>query len=184
MAKKRTAALEREIREALSRVPKKSLKSRAELDAEIDTALAAMGLPAERYEVARALGYQYPKRPPSKPKSLTSVNLFALKEMTLDHGPTFPARVEAVHVNHLKHALALGYLEPTSHNQVRLTPEGREIVADAIIKDIERLSNYAPTVSTLVLAEKRAEVLAREQAKHQAKLARLERGLAQLQAGA
>ncbi len=180
MAKKRSAQLDQEIREALSRVPKRpGIKTREQLDAEIDLVLAG-GLPAERHEVARALGFRYPKRPPSKPKSLTGTNLFALAEMVIEHGPEFPSRVHAVHHHHLKRALDLGYLEPASSSTVRLTPAGREVVGDAIVSDIERESRHQPRENTLVSPEKRTEVLERERAAHRAKLDRLERALARL----
>lgn len=141
MAKRRSAELDREIREALARIPRKpSLRTRAELDTEIDAILAG-GLPAERHEIARALGFVYPKRVPSKPKSLTGVNLFVLTEMVVNHGPTFPGRVQAVDAPHLKRALALGFIEPAGSGSVRLTPGGREVVADELVAEISRVSD-------------------------------------------
>lgn len=179
MAKKRSAQLDQEVREALAKIPRKPLKTREQLDAEIDAVLAG-GLAAERHEVAEALGFRYPKRAPSKPKSLTGTNLFALTEMVLEHGPEFPSRMHAVHHPHLKRALDLGYIEPASASTVKLTPAGREVVADQIVKDIDRVSRYTPQVSPIVRPELRDEVLARERAKHQAELDKLERAIAKL----
>ena len=179
MAKKRSAQLEQEIREALARIPRKpGLKTREQLDAEIDAVLEG-GLAAERYEVAQALGFRYPKKPTSKPKSLTSVNLFALSNMVIEHGPTFPARMEAVHRPHIKRAVDLGYAEMVN-GSIRLTAAGREIVADDIIQDIAREERYQPRENTLAAPELRAELLERDRAVHQQKIGKLERALAKL----
>lgn len=180
MAKKRTAQLDQEIREALARIPKKpGLKTREQLDAEID-AILAQGLPAERYEIAKALGFRYPKRPPSKPKSLTSVNLFALANMVIEHGgPTFPARLAAVDRPHIKRAIDLGYAELVN-GSIRLTEAGREVVADDIVQDIERAEQHPPRENTLARPELRAEILDRDRAVHQQKIDKLERALAKL----
>jgi hypothetical protein len=180
MAKKRTAQLDQEIREALAKIPKQpSLKTREQLDAEIDTILAG-GLPAERHEVARALGFQYPKRPPPKKMTLTGVNLFALKKLVLEHGPVFPSRLDAVDAPHIKRTMQLGFVEPKSGVSLQLTEAGREIVADAIIGDIERESKYTPRMSELVRPDLREQVLEREKAAHQSKIDQLERVLAKL----
>ena len=179
MAKKRTAQLDQEIREALAQIPRKpSLKTRDQLDAEIDAILAG-GLPAERYEVAQALGFRYPKKAPPKKMSLTGVNLFALTQMVIDHGPTFPQRMAAVDAPHIKRTLALGLVEPMNGN-LRLTEAGRELVEREIEKSLARESSYTPQVSSVVKAELRDEVLAREQAKHRAKIEKLERALARI----
>lgn len=130
MAKKRSAELEREIREALAQIPKKpSLKSRQELDAEIDEILAG-GLPAERYEVAHALGFQYPKRPPPKKMTITDINISALVDAVLEGGgrATFSNRLPAVRYPHVKRAMAGGLVEVSSPTTLTLTPEGREVV--------------------------------------------------------
>lgn len=180
MGKKRTAQLDQEIREALAKISKQpSLKTREQLDAEIDTILAG-GLPAERYEVARALGFQYPKRPPPKKMTITGVNLFALKQLVLEHGPVFPKRLPAVDAPHIKRTMQLGLVEPKNSSSLQLTETGREMVADAIISDIERESKYTPRVSDLVRPDLREQVMDRERAAHQSKIDRLERALAQL----
>jgi hypothetical protein len=179
MAKKRSAQLDAEIRDAIARIPRKpGLKTRADLDAEIDTILA-QGLPAERYEIAKALGFQYPKRPQAKPKSLTSVNLFALTNMVIEHGPTFPARMYAVDRPHIKRAIDLGYAESVN-GSIRLTEAGREVVADAIVHDIAREEQHPPRENTLARPELRAEILDRDRAVHQQKIDKLERALAKL----
>ena len=181
MAKKRTAQLDQEIREALARIPRKpGLKTRAQLDAEIDTILAG-GLPAERFEVAQALGFRYPKKAPPKKMTLTGTNLFALTQMVIKHGPAFPSRMDAVDAPHIKRTLALGLIEPTN-GTLRLTEAGRALVAREIEKDLARESSYTPRVSSLVKPELRDEVTAREQAKHRAKVETLERTLARLRA--
>lgn len=179
MAKKRTVQIEAEIRDALSKVPKKpGLKTRAELDDEIDAVLA-QGLPAERYEVARALGFVYPRKAPPKTMKLTGVNIFALTQMVIDHGPVFPGRVDAVHAPHIKRTIALGLVEP-SGSMLRLTQAGRELVTREIEKDLARESRHEPRVESYVRADLRDDVLARERAKHQDKIDRLQSTLAKL----
>lgn len=181
MPKKRSAQLDQEIREALSRIPKKpGLKTREQLDAEIDAILAG-GLGAERYEVARALGFQYPKKPPPKKMTLTGVNLFALTEMVVEHGgPEFPNRVERVSLSHIKRTIALGLVEPTSSGTLRLTVTGRDLVKRELEKNLAREERYVPSVSSMVKPELRDEVLARETARHQTKIDKLQRALASL----
>lgn len=177
---KRSAQIDQEIREALAKIPKKpSLKTRAQLDAEIDAILAG-GLPAERYEVAGALGFRYPKKAPPKKMTLTGVNLFALKEMVVGHGgPVFPNRMDATHVPHIKRTIALGLVEPTG-SQLRLTETGRDLVRREIEQDLDRASRYQPNVGSMVKPELRDEVLAREREKHQTRLEQLRRALAKL----
>jgi len=117
-----------------------------------------------------------------KPTFVTGTNLFALKEMVVKHGgPEFPSRVEAVDAPHLKRCLAAGLIEVVG-NRARLTPAGRVAVADAIISDIERKSKYQPRENTFVPADKRAELLAKDVAKHEAELRKLENALATLNA--
>jgi hypothetical protein len=179
MAKKRSAQLDQEIREALARIPRKpGLKTREQLDAEIDAVIAG-GLPAERYEVAQALGFRYPKKAPPKKMTLTGTNLFALKEMIIEHGPVFPSRMAAVHAPHIQRTLALGLVEP-KNGSLRLTDAGRDLVEREIEKDLARESSYTPQISTLVKPELRDEVLAREQGKQRAKIEKLERAIASL----
>ena len=180
MAKKRSTQLDQEIREVLARIPKKpGLKTREQLDAEID-ALLAGGLPAERYEVAHALGFQYPKKPPPKTMTLTGTNLFALTQMVIEHGPAFPSRMDAVDAPHIKRTLALGLIEAKNGGTLRLTETGRELVEREIENNLARESSYTPRVSALVKPELRDEVLAREQGQHRAKVEKLERALAKL----
>ena len=179
MVKKRTAQLDQEIREALGRIPKKlGLKTREQLDTEIDAILAG-GLPAERYEVAQALGFRYPKKAPPKKMTLTGTNLFALTQMVIEHGPAFPSRMAAVDAPHIKRTLALGLIEPKG-GTLHLTEAGRALVEREIEKNLARESSYTPRVSTLVKPELRDEVLAREQGQHRAKVEKLERALARL----
>jgi len=176
---KRTTQLDQEIREALARIQSKpSIKTRQQLDAEIDAILAS-GLPAERHEVARALGFRYPKKAPPKTMKLTGTNLFALKEMVVEHGPVFPSRMATVDAPHIKRTIALGLIEPTN-GSLRLTEAGRELVRTEIEKNIERETRHEPSVSPIVRPELRDEVLARERAKHQTKLERLRRALGKL----
>ena len=179
MAKKRTTQLDQEIREALGRIPKKpGLKTREQLDTEIDAILAG-GLPAERYEVAGALGFRYPKKAPPKKMTLTGTNLFALTQMVIEHGPEFPNRMPAVDLPHIKRTLALGLIE-AKNGTLRLTETGREMVEREIEKDLARESSYTPRVSSLVKPELRDEVMERERAQHRAKLEKLERALSRL----
>jgi hypothetical protein len=181
MAKKRSVQLDQEIREALSRIPRQpGLKTREQLDAEIDQILAA-GLPAERYEVAQALGFRYPKKAPPKKMTLTGVNLFALTEMVVEYGgPEFPNRIDRVSIPHIKRTIALGLVEPTSAGTLRLTNTGRDLVKRELEKNLAREERYVPSVGPMVKAELRGEVLARETARHQAKIAKLQRALASL----
>jgi hypothetical protein len=109
-----------------------------------------------------------------KPTYVTGTNLFALKEMVLEYGgPAFPSRVPAVHAPHLKRTVAAGLVEVVG-NTARLTSTGREAVADSLVNDIERERKWQPRENTFVPLEKRAEVLARDVAAHEAKIARLE----------
>lgn len=181
MTKKRSAQLDQEIREALAQIPKQPhLKTREQLDAEIDAILAS-GLGAERYEVARALGFQYPKKPPPKKMTLTGVNLSALTEVVVEHGsPEFPNRIERVHVPHIKRTIALGLVEPTSAGTLRLTDTGRDLVKRELEKDLAREERHVPSVGSMVKPELRGEVLARETARYRAKIDRLARALAAL----
>ena len=139
MPKKRTVQLDQEIREALARIPKKpGLKTREQLDAEID-ALLAGGLPAERYEVAGALGFQYPKRPPPKKMTITDTNIFALSELVLNAGgkTTFSNRMHATEYPHIKRTLAAGLVEASSPTTLTLTSAGRAAVLRRLRRDYE-----------------------------------------------
>ena len=139
MAKKRSAQLDQEIREALARIPKKlGLKTREQLDAEIDEILAG-GLPAERYEVASALGFRYPKKAPPKKMTLTDTNIFALSELVLNAGgkSSFSHRVHATEYPHIKRTLAAGLVEASSPTTLTLTAEGRAVVLRRLRRDYE-----------------------------------------------
>ncbi len=140
MAKKRSAQLDQEIREALAGISKKpGIKTREQLDAEIDAILAG-GLPAERYEIAQALGFRYPKRPPPKKMTLTGTNVFALAELVLDAGgrSTFPNRMHRGTLQHIKRTATAGLVEMSSPTTLTLTPEGREVVLRELRDSYER----------------------------------------------
>ena len=180
MPRTRSAQLDQEIREALARIPKNpGIKTREQLDAEIDAVLAG-GLPAERHEVARALGFRYPKKAPPKTMTLTGTNLFALKQQVIDHGPVFSSRLAAVDAPHIKRTLALGLVEPARAGMLQLTDAGRDLVRREIEKDLGRVSSREIRVSPSVLPDLRDEVLAREHAQRQAEIDKLERALAKL----
>jgi hypothetical protein len=77
MAKRRSAELDKEIREALARIPKTSrIRTREQIDA-----ILTGGLPAERHEIAGARRFSYPKKSPPKTMKLAGTNLFALTKM-------------------------------------------------------------------------------------------------------
>lgn len=180
MAKRRSTELDEEIRAALAQIPRKpGIKTRAQLDAEIDAILAG-GLPAERHEVAGALGFRYPKKSPPKTMTLTGTNLFALTKMVVERGPEFPSRVPAVDHPHIKRTLALGLVEAKDGGTLRLTETGRELVEREIEKDLARVRGREPSVSSLVRPELREEVLAKERAKRHAEIDKLEHALATL----
>lgn len=114
------------------------------------------------------------------PTFVTSINLSALKDLVLLHGgPTFPSRVPAVDAPHLRRTVDAGLVEVTG-NSAKLTQDGCARVADLIVADIARESGWSPRENTFVPAEKRAEILARDVAAHQAKIARMEAVLAKL----
>jgi len=143
MAKKRSSQLDQEIREALARIPKKpGLKTREQLDAEIDAILAG-GLPAERYEVARALGFQYPKKPPPKKMTVTDLNVSALADQVVEGGghATFSNRIHAVHRPHIRRTMQGGLVEVSSPTTLTLTPAGREAVLQRLRQDYARTSD-------------------------------------------
>lgn len=135
---KRSAELDREIRESLSRIPKKpGLKTREQLDAEIN-AILGEGSQAERHEIARALGYAYPKRPPPKKTTVTDLNIFALAELVLaaDGRSTFSNRMPATDLPHIKRTLAGGLVEISSSTTLTLTPTGRAAVLRHLRRDL------------------------------------------------
>ncbi len=141
MAKKRSEQLEREVREALSRIPKKSLKTREQLDAEID-AILAEGLQAERYEVAQALGYRYPKKSPPKKMTITGTNLFALASLVMEAGgrSTISNRLHATDRPHIQRTLTAGLVEVSSPTTLTLTPAGHEAVLNDLRKNYREAS--------------------------------------------
>jgi len=118
-----------------------------------------------------------------KPTYVTDTNLFALKQMVVEHGGPefpFPSRVPAVDAPHLRRCVAAGLVEVVG-NRARLTSEGREAVADALVTDIGREESWKPRENTFVGSpEKRAELLARDVAEHDAKIRRLEQTLAKV----
>jgi hypothetical protein len=140
---KRSEQLDQEIREALSRIPKKpSIKTREQLDAEIDTVLAG-GLAAERYEVAQALGFRYPKKPPPKKMTITGTNIFALANLVMEAGgrSTISNRLHAVDRPHIQRTLTAGLVKVSSPTTLTLTPEGREVVLRDLRKDCREASD-------------------------------------------
>jgi len=140
MAKRRSAQLDQEIREALARIPRKpGLKTREQLDAEIDEILAG-GLPAERHEVAQALGFRYPKRPPPKKMTITGTNIFALADLVLDAGgkSTFSNRLAPTDYPHIKRTVAAGLAEVSSPTTLTLTSEGRDVVLRKLRESYEQ----------------------------------------------
>lgn len=115
-----------------------------------------------------------------KPSFVTGTNLSALTRLVVDHGgPEFPNRIESVSIPHIKRTMAAGLVESVG-NKLRLTPTGREMVGDEIIKDIARESGWTPSENTFVPVERRAAVLAKDVAEHNAKIKRLEDALASL----
>lgn len=140
-------------------------EARAALQAELDAAYD--GMRASQKVAAH------------KPGFVTDTNLFALKEMIVEAGgPTFSNRVSSTRASHLKRTMQAGLLEVASPTTVRLTPAGREAVADLLIADISRLSAYTPRVNEFVPRDKQAEVLERDKAEHRRKIEKLEKTLA------
>src|ERR1700690_3487477 len=128
---KRTAQVEAEIREALAGIPKAShLKTRAELDAEIDKILAQSDKPqskAQRHEIANALGFRYPKKPPPSVVYPTDTNIYALTELVMDQRGKDPLsnQIQAPSVPHIRRCVAGGLLDIIDRRTMRLTPAGR-----------------------------------------------------------
>ena len=140
---KRSAELEQEIRESLAQIPKKpGLKTRAQLDAEID-AIVGSGSRAERHEIARALGFVYPKKPPPKKTTVTDLNIFALSELVLKNSgrSTFSNRLDRVDYPHIQRTLAAGLIEASSPTTLTLTPAGRDAVLRRLRRDYTRQSD-------------------------------------------
>jgi len=117
----------------------------------------------------------------AKPTFVTGTNLFALTQLVVQHGgPEFPSRLSAVDAPHIKRCVAAGLVEVVG-NKARLTPAGREAVADVLVQDIGREERWTPKENTFVTsAEKRAELLAKDVAAHNAKIRRLEQVLAKI----
>lgn len=111
------------------------------------------------------------------PTFVTGTNLFALTQKVIENGPSFSNRIEAVHRDHIKRCLDAGLVEPAG-NQLRLTPAGKTAVGDALIAEINRKVEYRPIENAFVPPEKRAEVLAKDRAKHAAEIDKLEVALA------
>lgn len=111
---------------------------------------------------------------------LTDTNLVALKEMVLAQGPEFSSRVSSVDAPHIKRCVAAGLVE-VDGSRARLTPAGREAIADEIVRDIQREESWTPKENPFVpSSEKRAELLKKDVADHDLKLRRLEQTLTKL----
>ena len=97
-------------------------------------------MPAERFEVAQALGFRYPKRPPPKKMTITGTNIFALAELALNAGgkSTFSNRMHATEMPHIKRTMAAGLVEVSSPTTLTLTPEGRDVVLRELRESYER----------------------------------------------
>jgi hypothetical protein len=116
----------------------------------------------------------------SKSTFVTGTNLSALTRMVIEHGGReFSSRVHAVELPHLKRCLAAGLIEVVG-DKARLTAAGRTNVGDMIIQDIAREERWTPRENTFVPPEKRAELLAKDVAEHNAKIRRLEQVLAKI----
>ena len=158
--KKRVADIQRKARTTVDSKARSLLQR--QLDAAIDGLRAAQNTAAH------------------KPTFVTGTNLFALKEMVLEYGgPEFPSRVPTVHAPHLKRTVQAGLVEVVG-NKARLTPVGRDAVADALIQDIARERSWQPSENTFVPLEKRAEILERDIATRDAKIAGLEAALSKI----
>ena len=147
MAKKRSAELDREIQESLARISKKSsIKTPEQLDAEIDAILSS-GSRAERYEIAGALGFRYPKRSPPKKMTLTGTNLFALTEKVLEAGgrSTFSNRVPQSDHPHINRCVIAG-LATVGAGTLTLTPAGVEAVLTELRTEIARNAQFVRNV--------------------------------------
>lgn len=129
----------------LAKIPKKpSIKTPEQLDAEIDEILGTSlfsKVPVERYEVANALGYRYPKRPPPKKSEVTDLNISALASQVMEGGEhaTFSNRIPQVHYPHIKRCMAAGLVEVTPSKELRLTDEGRKAVLASLRDDYASL---------------------------------------------
>jgi len=155
---KRSAQLDQEIREALSRIPKKpSIKTREQLDAEIDAVIVG-GLPAERYEVAQALGFRYPKRAPPKKMTITGTNIFTLADLVAQAGgkSTFSNRLHATDRPHIKRTLDAGLVEVSSPTTLTLTPAGHE----AVLRELRK--SYAESSAGFAKDPSRYDTRARQ----------------------
>lgn len=135
----------------------------------------------EEYKAAQLGQRAAEKATAMKPSFVTGTNRFALKSLAVKYGgPEFPNRLEATDVPHIKRTVAAGLAEVVG-GKIRLTPAGREVVADEIIQDIEHENKWTPRQLMIVpgLSESQhAAVVAQAVAKHDAKVQRLENTLA------
>jgi len=148
----------------------------------IQAAARRTGDPAERQALQHQLdaandGLRAAQRSATSP--VTHLNVFALKELVLDHGPEFSARVPRVDAPHLRRAIDGGLAEVIG-SRVRLTSRGRDAVVSELEKDLDRERSYRPRESTLTAPEHRAAALARDTAAHDAKVAKIETALVRL----
>ena len=140
MAKRSTPGSTRRSSESLANLPKAShLKTRTELDAEIDKILA-QGSKAHRYEIANALGFRYPKKPPPSVVYPTDTNIYALTELVMDQRGKDPLsnQIQSTSVPHIKRCVAGGLLEVVDRRTLRLTPAGKAAVIERIKDDMGR----------------------------------------------
>ena len=188
MAKKRTAQLQNEIAATIAEgtphpeataADWKKLISEIQRKARTTTGSEDRSLLQRQLEAANDGLRAAQNVAAHKPTFVTGTNLFALKEMVVKYGPEFSSRVPAVDAPHLKRTVQAGLVEVVG-SKARLTGAGREAVADALVKDIERESGWQPRENTFVPLEKRAEILARDVAVHDAKIVQLEAALAKL----
>ena len=130
----------------------------------------------------------------TRPTNVTGANLGALKDLVVKYrSGEFPRGYHAAN-KHIKRCIAGGLVELIDANgevtdqifkgkRLRLTPMGREMVADAIIADISRREGWTPQQLILVpglSASDRAAVVTRAVAEHATAVQRLEDTLANL----
>lgn len=141
---KRSTQIDAEIRESLASLPKAShLKTRAELDVEIDKILAQSDKAhskAHRYEIANALGFRYPKKPPPSVVYPTDTNIYSLTELVMSQRGRNPLsnQIQSTSVPHIKRCIAGGLLEVVDRSSLRLTPAGKAAVIERIKDDMGR----------------------------------------------
>jgi DNA-binding MarR family transcriptional regulator len=130
----------------------------------------------------------------TKPTNVTGANLGMLKAIVVQYrGGEFPRGYHAAN-KHIQRCIAGGLVELIDSNgdvtnqifkgkRLRLTPTGRELVADLIITDIGSRESWTPKDLIIVpglSASERAKVVAAAVAEHAAATQRLEETLANL----